>query len=323
MKKEYLILIALILLFSAYLFLHKENKDNYTLPEIKKIDTSQVTGLVLEKKDGTILFTRKDKHWVLTDKEYPADQASVDGMLDTLKNLKLSALVSEKQDLKRYELNDENRILVKAVKGDVPVFEFSVGKPAPTQNHTFVMIKDDKNVYHANGSLKTHFDKTIEAFRDKKVLEFKDASLKKVTLEKDGKSKTLIPKEAAKEENKEETKDKPKEKTAVAWTAEDGTSIDNQVASNLISMLSFLQCQKYIESSAKEDLEKEKPLCKIILENEAGLELVLFKGDKEDQVKGISSMNPYVFELSRYNGKEILSNTDKLLGIQKEEKKKE
>lgn len=323
MKKEYLILIVLILLFSAYLFLHKENKDNYTLPEIKKIDTSQVTGLILEKKDGTITFTQKDKQWLLTDKAYPANQPSVDSMLDALKNLKLSALVSEKQDLKRYELNDENRILVKAMKGEEPVFVLSVGKPAPTQNHTFVMIENDKNIYHANGSLKSHFDKTVEAFRDKKVLEFKDASLKKVTLEKDGKSKILIPREGKKEEAKEENKDKGKDKTAITWASEDGTSIDNQVVSNLISMLSFLQCQKYLESPARADLEKSVPLCKITLENEAGLELILFKGEKEEQINGISSMNQYAFELSRFNAKEIVSNIDKLLGIQRTEKKKE
>nr|NJM04279.1 DUF4340 domain-containing protein [Desulfobacula sp.] len=177
MKKEYLILIALILLFSAYLFLHKENRDHYTLPEIDKIDTSELTGLALERKEGPLGFTRKDKQWVLTDKEYPADQASVDGMLDVLKTLKLSALVSEKQDLKRYELDEDHRILVKALKGEKSVFEFALGKTAPSQNHTFVMLKDDKNVYHAGGNLKTHFDKTLEDFRDKKVMEFQEASL--------------------------------------------------------------------------------------------------------------------------------------------------
>lgn len=313
MKKEYLILIVLILLFSAYLFLHKENKNTYTLPEIKKIDTAQVTGLILEKKDGPVQFTRKEKQWVLTDKEYPADPALVESMLDTLKTLKLSTLVSEKQDLKRYELDDQNRIMVKAMKNDETVFEFSLGKTAPTRNHTFVMIKEDKNIYHAGGDLKSHFDRTAEDFRDKKVLEFKDGSLKKVTLEKDGKSKTLI--------FKEEKEDK--EKATVVWSSEDGASVDNQVVTALLSTLAFLKCQKYPDSPTRADLEKAKPLCKIILENETSLELILFKGDKEEKINGISSMNNYAFELSRFNGGEIISDVEKLLGIQKDEKKKE
>ena len=321
MKKEYLILILFILLFSAYLFLHKENKDLYTLPEINKIDTSQLTSLVLEKKDGAIRFTRKDKEWVLTDKEYPADSASVQSMLDALKTFKLSALVSEKQDVKRYELDDENRIIVKAKKGEEGVFEFSIGKTAPTRNHTFVMIQNDKNIYHANGNLKPNFDKTIEDFRDKKVLEFKEASLKRIMLEIDGKSKTLIPREAATEEKKEETPDKGK--GSLTWVSEEGGPIDHEGLANLLSTLSALQCQQYLESPDKTGLEKSKPLGKIILENETRLELTLFKGDKEEQINGISSMNGYAFELSRFSGKEILSNMEQLLGIQRNEKKKE
>lgn len=313
MKKEYLIPILLILLFTAYLFLHKENKDAYTLPEIRKIDTTQVTGLVLEKKEGTVQFTRKDKQWVLTDKAYPADSALVELMLDGLRTLKLSALVSEKQDFKRYELDNENRILVRAMKGEDPVLEFSIGKTAPTQNHTFVMIKDDKNIYHAAGNLKSHFDKTVEDFRDKKVLEFKEASLKQVTLEKDGKSIILI----AREEKKD------KEQPVVSWAAEGGAKIDTQVVSTLLSSLSFLKCQKFLDSPTKAELEKTAPLCKIILEIEGGLELILFNGEKEDHVNGISSMNDYAFELSRFNGEEIISNMEKLLGIQKEEQNKE
>jgi hypothetical protein len=321
MKKEYLILILLILLFSAYLFLHKDNRDHYTLPEISAIDPSQLTGLVLEKKDGAIRFTRKDKQWVLTDKEYPADAASVQSMLDALKTFKLSALVSEKQDVKRYELDDENRIIVKALKGEDSVFEFTLGKTAPSRNHTFVMIQNDKNIYHANGNLKPDFGKTTQDFRDKKVLEFKEASLKRIMLETGGKSKTLIPREAAKEEKKEETSDK--EKLSVTWVSEDGAPIDHEGLANLLSTLSALQCQQYLDSPDKTGLEKSKPLGKIVLETETRLELMLFKGDKEEQINGISSMNGYAFELSRFNGKEILSHMERLLGIQKETKKKE
>lgn len=317
MKKEYLILILLILLFSAYLFLHKDNRDHYTLPEISAIDPSQLTGLVLEKKDGAIRFTRQDKQWVLTDKKYPADATSVQNMLDALKTFKLSALVSEKQDVKRYELDDENRIIVKALKGEDSVFEFTLGKTAPTRNHTFVMIQNDKNIYHVNGNLKPDFDKTVQDFRDKKVLEFKEASLKRIMLETGGKSKTLIPREAA--EKKEEAPDK--ENPSVTWASEDGTPIDHEGLANLLSTLSFLQCQQYLETPDKTKLEKSKPLGKIILETETRLELMLFKGDKEEQVNGISSMNGYAFELSRFNGKEILSNMEQLLGM--ETKKKE
>lgn len=313
MKKEYLILIALIFILSAYLFLHKENKDNYTLPAIKKIDISEITGFILNKKQGPIKFIKKEKTWTLTDKEYPADPSSVESILDTIKTLKLSALVSQKQDLKRYELDDENRIQVKVMKGPSAIFEFTMGKTAPTFNHTFVMISDDNNIYHANGSFRSNFDKTVEDFRDKKVLEFKQAAIKRFTIEKDGLSRTLI--------SKEEKKDK--EKSSITWSSEDGTLVDNKVVSTLLSSLSFLECETYLESLSKNEVEKEKQLCKIHLENETGIELILFKTDKEDGISGISSMNRDVFALSAFNGKEIVSNIEKILGIFKEKDNKE
>ncbi|MCD4722747.1 MAG: DUF4340 domain-containing protein [Desulfobacula sp.] len=313
MKKEYLILIALILILGAYLLFHKENKDNYVLPKIVQIDISKITGLIIDKKQGSIKFIKKEKNWLLTDKEYLADLPSVENMLDTLKTLKLSALVSQKGDLKRYELDDKKHIRVKVLEGAKTIFEFTMGKPAPTFNHTFVMLTDNKNIYHANGSFRSYFDRAEDNFRDKKVLDFKKESIKRFTIEKDGLSKTLISKKI-----KKDGKD-----AFSTWNSEDGTSADKEVISNLLSSVSFLECEKYLDSPTKKSYEKEKPLCKIRLENESGIELTLFETDKEDIFKGISSMNDYVFALSQFNGKEIVSNIEKLLGISKKEKNKD
>ncbi|SDT84118.1 DUF4340 domain-containing protein [Desulfobacula phenolica] len=322
MKKEYMILIALILILGAYLLFYKGNKDHYTLPEIPQIDVAKITSLTLDKKEGAIAFTKKGKNWVLTDKEYPADSPAVENMLDTIKTFKLSALVSQKGDLKRYELDNEHHIRVKLVQDEKTIFEFTLGKTAPSFNHTFVMLANDKNIYHANGSFKSYFDKPQDDFRDKKVLEFKQASIKQFTIEKEGVSKTLILKEDEKDPKKSSPKESdPKEsnkkKTEITWTAEDGTVADKEAVSNLLSSVAFLECKKYVSVPSKNELEKSLPLCKITLKNEADIELTLFKTDNSDNLIGISSMNEYVFELSQFNGKEIVSNIEKLLNQEK------
>lgn len=307
MKKEYLILIALILILGAYLLSHKENQNNYTLPQIESIDISKITSLVLDKKEGQINFTKKEDAWLLTDKGYPADSSSVENMLNALKTLKLSALVSQKGDLKRYELDDASRIFVKAMKGQEVIFEFTMGKTAPSFNHTFVMLADDKNIYHAAGSFRSSFDKAVADFRDKKVVEFKKESLKRLTIEKDGLSKTLV--------SKEEKKDN--EEVSINWEAEDGTSVNGEVVSDLISAVSFLECDTYLEDSVKQALDTEPPLCRINLETDDKIQLNLFSTDKEGSFKAVSSMNGYAFMLSTYTGKEIVSNIETLLGIEK------
>ncbi|MBU1341217.1 MAG: DUF4340 domain-containing protein [Proteobacteria bacterium] len=311
MKKEYLILIALILIFSAYLLLHKESKDHYTLPVIEKIDVSKITGLVIAKKENTIEFTKKGQNWILTDKGYPADLPSLENMLDTIKTFKLSALVSQKEDLKRYELDDENRIQVNILVNAKPIFKFTMGKTAPTFNHTFIMLTDNKNIYHANGSFRSHFDKSLEDFRDKKVLEIKKEDVKQFTIEKDGLSSTLI--------SKEDKTDK--QASAITWQSETGTPADKEIVSTLLSSVSFLECEKYLDTPSKKDLEIQPPLCSIRLGNDGKTKLMLFKTDKEETLSGISSMNDYAFVLNQFNGKEIVSTIDTLLGIPKKEEK--
>jgi len=313
MKKEYLILVALILILGAYLLFHKENKNHYVLPDIAKIDISKITGLVIEKKQNPIEFTKKEGTWVVSDKGYPADSSSIEKMLDTLKKLKLSALVSQKEDLNRYELDNDNLILVKALTGQKIIFEFTMGKTAPSLNHTFVRLKDNKNIYSANGNFRSDFDNSLEDFRDKKVLEFKEASIKQIFIEKDEISKTIISKEGKKE----------KEETSITWTSDDGTPVDTEMISTLMSAVSFLKCEKYLDDDTRNKLEKEKPLCKIILKNENTIELMLFKIDTQDNFIGISSMNEYAFAISQFTGKEILSTIERLLGITKEEKNKD
>ncbi|MBT3176071.1 MAG: DUF4340 domain-containing protein [Desulfobacula sp.] len=310
MKKEYLILVALIMILCAYLLFHKENKNNYVLPEITKIDITKITGLIIEKKGNPVEFIKKEKAWVVSDKKYPAESSSIEKMLDTLKKFKLSALVSEKEDLKRYDLDDENLILVKAMNGQKKVFEFTMGKTAPSFNHTFIRLTADKNIYHANGNFRSYFDKTLEDFRDKKVVEFKKNSINQIFIEKQGLSKTLVSR-------------KGKKAGSINWRYDDGASADKEIISNLLSAVSFLKCEKYLSDNTKTKFEKEKPLYKIHLKNKGDINLSLFKTDSQDNLIGISSMNEYAFELSQFNAKEIQSNIEKLLGIVKKEENKD
>jgi len=311
MKKEYLILIVVIIFAGSYLLLHKENRDNYKLPEIEDINTSKLTGIIIKSSNGNIKFIKKGENWILTDKEFPADSSLVQDMFDTLKTFKLTALVSQKKDLQRYELDEKKRVHVKLLEKSKTIFEFTIGKPAPSFNHTFVMLANDKNIYHANGSFRGDFNQPLDDFRDKKVLEFHEKSIKQFSIEKDGKSKTLISKEEKSEEKENH----------ITWSSEDGTSVDKETVSDLLSNISFLECEKYPATPDKNSLKNKKPLCRIQLESKDTMELTLYKNDKQDNIIGISSMNDYLFSLSESDGNKIIENIDKLLGIEKKEEK--
>ncbi len=306
MKKEYLILIAVIIFAGSYLLLHKENRDNYKLPEIEDINTSKLTGIIINSSNGNIKFIKKGESWVLTDKEFPADSSSVQDMFDTLKTFKLTTLVSQKKDLQRYELDEKKHVHVKLMEKSKTIFEFTIGKLAPSFNHTFVMLANNNNIYHAKGSFRGDFNKTLDDFRDKKVLEFPEKSIKQFSIDKDEKTETFTSKQEKGEEKEDNT----------TWSSKNKQSVDKEAVSDLLSTISYLKCENYPAAPDKSSLKNQKPLCRIQLESENTIELTLYKNDKQDFI-GISSMNDYLFSLSESDGKKIVENIEKLLGIEK------
>jgi hypothetical protein len=308
MKKEYLLLIIVIIGLSAYLGLKKDNQVNYELPVLKAIDAKAVDKIEITKAETRLILSKTDADggWSIGEKAYPVAKTAVDNMMDTIKSLRLSALVSETGDLVRYELDKENGISVKALaKGEV-VRQFSLGKTAPSFNHTFVMLPDDNRIFQADKSFRENFDKSLEDFRDKVILSFKTGEIKSISLEKEGITKHLTLKTEKKEDKEVST-----------WEA-DGTAIEDETpVQDLLASLSRLECQSYKSEKGAAELKKEGPSCKISLESKENLSLNLY--EKGDTVAGSSSSSPYAFDLASYKAKDIISYIDSILGLEKEE----
>ncbi|WDP89442.1 MAG: DUF4340 domain-containing protein [Desulfobacter sp.] len=312
MKKEYIILIALIIGLGAYLGLKKDDRVHYELPVPPVVDADKIDRLEIKKDKFTIVLNKGDKGWTLTEKKFPADKSAVDNMLDTVKGLKLSALVSEASDLIRYELDPPNAVQVKAFEGQDEKRAFTVGKTAPSFNHTFIMLAGDKRIFQADKSFRNYFDKSVDDLRDKLVFEIKTETIKKITMEKEGKSTTLT--RVTQAEDKKKGDDR-----ADIWQSGDGTEADLTAVSDLISSLSRLECSAFLPQGGAQGLGKETVLCKIMLENDQVLSLNLFKQDGKETMAGTASSTPYAFSLASYKADDIVSYVDKLLGIEKKE----
>jgi hypothetical protein len=326
MKKEYIILIILIIGLSGYLGLKKDNQVHYELPTIPQVDTTRIDRVEISKADRLVVLNKGENGWTVTDKKFSANPEDIEQMIGTLKAIKLSALVSEAKDLARYELDDTHAVKVKALAGKEAVRSFVIGKTAPSYNHTFIYL-DDKNrtVYQANGNFKSQFDKEIADFRDKKVLEFDPAGVKKVTLEKQGQIVTLIKSQTPEttDQEKDETKKDLIEKKPLpeksTWKKEDGSLTDQKTISDLLSSLSKLECQAFLDEDKAARLKEIQPSCKILLENDKPFILNLFNKNDDQDVQGSCSYTPYAFTLSSYKAEDIVSYADKLLGIEQQD----
>lgn len=326
MKKEYIILIILIIGLIAYLGLKKDNQVHYELPTIPQMDTTRIDRVEISKADRLVVLNKGENGWTVTDKKFSANPEDIEQMIGTLKAIKLSALVSEAKDLARYELNDTHAVKVKALAGKEAVRSFVIGKTAPSQNHTFIYLDDkDRTVYQANGNFKSQFDKESADFRDKKVLEFDPAGVKKVTLEKQGQIVTLIKSQTPKttDQEKDETKKDLIEKKPLheesTWKKEDGSVTDQKTISDLLSSLSKLECQAFLDEDKAARLKEIQPSCKILLENDKTFILNLFNKNENQDVEGSCSYTPYAFTLTSYKAEDIVSYADKLLGIQQQD----
>lgn len=306
MKKEYLILILIIAMLAGYLVMKKEDGRHYTLPEPPSVDTEKIDRLTVEKEGQPFVFNRTESGWVVTEHAYPADDEAVKKILDVMSGLTLSALVSEKQDVARYELDPSRVLTVTAFQGETPVMSFKIGKTAPTFNHTFVMLENDPNIYHANDNFRSHFNKSVNEFRDRQVLTFKEKDIEKITLQTPEKQVMLTARQPAVDEDPESTP---------VFDYPDGTSPDPKTVSNLLYSLSDLTCDRFATDTDKADMDASSPRLTVILDNGTSRVLRLFEPDADESVPATSSMNDYVFFLKPHVAEDITSYALDLAGL--------
>jgi len=314
MKKEYLILGLVILSLSLYLLFHSTEKTNYDLPELPRVDVEQITSIDIEKNGTIINFQRKDNAWTVSEENYPVDNTAIKTVLNVIKDLKMSALVSETRDLIRYDLDDKNGVKVTAKKGSELLRSFYVGKVAPTNNHTFVRLADSTLVYHALGNFRRDFDKDMEGFRSKKVFSLERESLTSLVVKKgDLKREFFIDKKEGKE-------------GAPLWKARDGKAVNIESLESLIADLADLECASY--SVDKKTSEDKAVLFSILVSTglvDTGKKatLSLYEKVADGHYPGTSSETSYPFILNSYQGDDLALNIDKVLGIDQKLEKKE
>jgi len=297
MKKEYIILAVIVILLLVYLAVRKQGTTHYTLPELPEIKAEEINKIDIKKGEREIILVHKDDKWQIMPNGYPADEFRVKKIIDVIKDLRLVTLVSEAKDYRRYDLTDKEKITVIAYKGDKELRSFDIGKPAPSYRHTFVKLKNDHRVYHADGSFRNSFDLTVDALRDKKVLKFDQDRIDEVVFKKGDKILTVV-----KTEVTEEKDDKEEEKKTV-WKQEDGREIDEAKFKDILRSLSNLRCQGYMDEETAKKLDK--PEITVTIKGEKTYTLEIFK-KQDNKYPGRSSENKYPFYLSSWLAEKIM-----------------
>ena len=324
-KKEYLILLLIIAALSAYLLMRSRNQTHYELPQPSRADAQQIDRLVIAKNGQHFELNKKDDRWTVGPKAYAADSVKAKNMAKAAVDLTITDLISEAGSYDRYDLTDDRKIDVQAFEDGKMVRNFSVGKPAPTHQHTFVRLADNPKVYNARGQLNHIFDHTISDLRDLTVLTFEKDAIKELVIQKGGQSLTLTQKEIATEENPQstdQTKEEEKKDAAVQagsqpqWQGPDGKPMDQPTVQRLLADLSNFKCKAYLGDDAAKDLKAKSPRWTLTFkEGEKTHSLSVFDNpDSEaEEFPALSSSGPYAFTIAKSREENIEKTIDKLL----------
>ena len=262
-----------------------------------------VTRVEIDHKGQSVVLTRAADGWSVSPGDYPADPALVDRMLNALKSLEVTALVSQTGSYGRYELDDPHRIAVTAYRDGEVVRAFRIGKAADTMRHTHIALADDPNVYHARGNFRNDFDQSVADLRDKTVLAFQTDAVSAFTIETGGDAVRVAkvnPADTAQEEGG--ATDQPADNKAQGeWQTADGQTIATETVERFLSDLSGLKCRAYLNDRAKAELTN--PTYRVRIDGPSSPQLEIFAAADETatEVPATSSLREDPFTLADFD----------------------
>lgn len=307
MKKEYLILVVIIVVLGGYLYFQDANRSQYELPTISSVAAKEVSKLEIEMSGNQIVLNRDGDDWTIGKQKFPADSSKIREMLAIIENFKLTALVSASKAYSRYDLGEDKRIAVKAYAGDAVKRAFDVGKEADTYQHTFVKLPKDPNIYHARKNFKRTFDVKIDDLRDKKVLTLSPSNITEFSITSGDTTlalsqKTVPAEEKASPDGKEAETQPPTEEgdtqTKLVWLDADGNTVKEDSVTGFLSKFSHMTCNAYIKDKVKADFKN--PIHTVTLKGAQTDTLMVFeKKEPDTDYPAVSSQNDYPFTLSK------------------------
>ena len=345
LKKELLFIAIAIVLLIGYLSVRETDRNEYRLPSFEKIAASDISRIEIARPEGPVILEKKDAAWIIQPQGYTADSGKVNTLLGDLEKVSLTALVSESKSYSRYDLDPDKAIRIKAWVGDALKRNIQIGKPASTFQHTFVRVGDGAEVYHAWQNLRTAFDQTADKLRDKTVLAYSMDEVKEVSIHREGKqvvirktetvpaadtpapsqegapagdakpaegaSSALTPAQPAESAPKSDAPPKPAE---VRWVTDEGKAADLSKMSKLLSSMSRLSCESYLEGKTAADLGT--PIGTIVVKGKKDYTLNIYaKADKDAKAyPASSSESADVFTLSDFQTESLLADPDTLFG---------
>ena len=250
------------------------------------VDPDRVTALRIHKADGgDIELVRSAGSWKLAQPiQYAANEQVVTASLRALETLELEDVVSTNPDNQGTFQVDSTGTHVEVRAGDETLLSVIVGKNSPDYSHTYVRRSDGTKVYRAVGVLSQNFNKRVDDWRDKTILNLDQEGVSRVTLE--------FPKEKA---------SAVLARNDSTWTVQSGKgkpqTADSLSVANLLRSASRMNTVSFATDEEKAELEFEKPDFRLTLETDSETRVVTFVEGESNKYYARLDDNETVFQL--------------------------
>lgn len=275
-KNIYILGVVLVILaVVSYFVMRDTSGEKKTLKVSEKLfalDTLNIDKFEIEKNGQKIVIQKKGGLWnVVEPVVYAANQQFINGAITTLKEYKLSSIVSENPGNKDiYGFNDTNYTKVAVYHNGNLAGTFLIGKAAPGPSQTYLKKPDANDVYLAGGFLFNNFVKEdFSKWRDLAVISIPVTSIESIDFETGSEKYTAV-----------------KDTLNKFFIGVD--SVSTEVFDNVLSMLSNFNTQDFKDT--------------VISDNEKASYLVRVNGPKPTEFRfikyGNDDANKFLLQVS-------------------------
>ena len=189
MRLRNTLLLALVFLsLGAYLYFFELKKDPAGKGEkLLPFKEEEVDSLILSYPDQEIRIKKESSgKWKITHPlEAAADESTVSDVLSALAATDIERTIEKKpsaEDLQAFGLDNPKVKVSIALHKAKTLPAVLVGAKTPVGNSSYVQRQSDPAVLLTHGSLPASLEKTLYDFRDKKIIEFKEQTVKRIAL---------------------------------------------------------------------------------------------------------------------------------------------
>ncbi len=265
------------------------------------LDPDKVTKLRIEKPGGEkVEIGRVAGAWrIEVPGDYRASEPVVSGVLKTLQSLALSDVVSTNPAKRGIYQVDSTGTRVQVLEGESTVLDVVVGKSSPDFAHTYVRRHDQDPVYRADGMLAYNFNKRVDDWRDKTILDVPMEGVSRLNLEY------------------------PQEKVQLtlaradsAWTLAAGggaaEEADSTAAEQLLRVACKLSTNNFATPEEAAGLDFGTPVFRVRIDSDTGSQAVAFVEGQEGKMFAQRDGDTTVFQLFKTSLTNLMKKPDDL-----------